>query len=292
MAAAHFDVLAISARLTVVGLSPAADDDFIVGYEIPRISAIHRAVTTFRPSGPIAVLDVGFLNGRVPYVLRLLDREGRISVTSTERDEDTVRNVMPAAERLLPGHRVVTLDLTDAPRPGAPRYDAVILGEVLEHISAEHLPAVFRVVAGLLEDDGVLIVTTPNLHGLVYRVRHALGADFLHDPLAHPQIGLPHVNLLSARLLTDLGKAAGLSPAAVEFHDFTSGPRARRSRAVALLQHVRSRTLSRALPQTGDDLLVVLRRGGPTPAPSAVFGRLDVSIRDSLAAARAAAGLR
>ena len=50
-------------------------------------------------------------------------------------------------------------------------------------ISAEHLPDILTGLRRLLRDRGIIVITTPNMHGLVPRVRHALGVDFLHDPV-------------------------------------------------------------------------------------------------------------
>lgn len=273
----------ITAAMVAHGLADDPMDAFVRGYELPRVRAVHSALrshlVTLRPR----VLDVGFLDGRVPFILRHLD--AALDLVCTERDQEAVSRASRRAGVLVPDVVVHVLDLTDISEPQN-SYDAVILGEVLEHISVEHLPNILSGLRTILRDEGIIIVTTPNLHGLAPRVRHALGADFLHDPVHHREMGLPHVNLLSARMLCDLARSAGLEVAGVDLNDFTSGMRARRSTRARILQAFRAATLSRLVPSTRDDLLVVLRRSAVVRPPSGVFSRTDVSLREALRATR------
>ena len=273
----------IASALVAHGLVGDVEDAHVRGYELPRIRAIHRALRKHAAAPRPSVLDVGYLHGFVPFTLRALDSE--LEITATERDEAAVREARLRAAELLPGLRVETLDLTRFP-DFERTYHAVILGEVLEHISVEHLPHILGSLRGILAPAGIIVITTPNLHGLIPRLRHALGADFLHDPVAHAAMGMPHINLLSARMLADVARSEGLDLAAVEFYDFTSRMRARSSRRARATAALRSATLSCWAPATRDDLLMVLRRSESETTPSPVFARPNVSLREAVRAAR------
>lgn len=271
------------ALLEANGLGGQPGDRFIEHYEIPRIRAIWAALRDL-PDTPLRVLDVGFLDGRVPLVLGGLDRGDRLMLTSTERDGATSDGARERARRLGLDVDVLPLDLI---RPGGPidgrTFDAIVLGEVIEHISGEHLTSLLRRLRGLVRPGGLVVVTTPNLHGLAFRVRHLLGVDFTHDPVPDATMGMPHVGLLSARMLVDLGKSVDLEPVSVRFYDFTSGHRCTTWRR-RLTQAIRARTLSQWRPDSRDDMVITLRRVDRASPPSAVFAHHDASLREGLAA--------
>src|SRR5262249_49921576 len=159
----------------------------------------------------------------------------------------SARRAAESARRLMPGLTVELLDLTRFDERER-AYDAIVLGEVLEHISVAHLPGILRGLRASLTEGGVVVITTPNLHGLAVRLRDALGAAFLHDPVPSGAMGWPHINLLSARMLGDVARNEGLDVVAVEFHDFTSRARARRSARMRAAVAVRAATVSALAP--------------------------------------------
>lgn len=261
-----------------VGLGDSPGQRFVEGYEMPRIAAIARHLREI-PGPEVRVLDVGFLAGRVPFVLTRLDP--RLRIVSTERDQVTAAAARARAADLHLDVEVEVLDLTEPMPSQQAAFDAVVLGEVIEHIPGDDMPAVLTGVREKLRDGGVLIVTTPNLHGAMARLRHLLGVDFAHDPVPDEVMGMPHINLMSARGICDLAAVAGFEPAAVEFHDFTSGQHTSRKRS--MLRAVRTRSLSRWVPDSRDDMVIVLRRSQSVGMPSPVFGSNDASLRAGLA---------
>jgi 2-polyprenyl-3-methyl-5-hydroxy-6-metoxy-1,4-benzoquinol methylase len=276
----------IADAMVMKRLADDGRDPFVRAFEIPRIRAIHDALRRYSAIESPSVLDIGYLDGRVPLALTMLDPQ--LDIICTERDEESAGNARRSAEEVVPGIPVDVLDLTHLSDLGGHEgsHDVVIVGEVLEHISVADLPSILSGIRRMLRDEGILIVSTPNLHGLTPRIRHALGVDFLHDPVKHDKMGMGHINLLSARMLCDLARDAGFEVAAVEFHEFTGALRAHRGTSARLWQGVRKATLSRFAVSTRDDLLVVLRRTERVTRPSEVFGRPDASFRASLRAAR------
>lgn len=201
-------------RLAEQGVVTPGNRRFVERYELPRIRRIHAVIRSHAPEHKsLRVLNIGLLDGLVPSALLLLD--ANMTITSTERpDADLVQATGPASLQATGRHDTARLDLTagDQTLTG---FDWVVCGEVLPSPS---LPQAMRNLRNAAER---VVVTTPNLHALRYRVRHLLGVDFKHDPVSHSRMGLGHVSLLSARLLIDLAADAGLVATDLEF---TRGP--------------------------------------------------------------------
>lgn len=76
-------------------------------------------------------------------------------------------------------------------------YDAVVAGEVVEHLYSPD--DVVRKIANVLKDEGVFLGSVPNAFSLKNRLRYVLGTKE-HTPLADPT----HINHFSRKELEDL----------------------------------------------------------------------------------------
>lgn len=98
------------------------------------------------------------------------------------------------------------------------QYDLVLVDNVLEHIL--HPLPFLRLAAGLLSDDGLMVVAIPPLDWL----RDALGrSSWVRARVSRPQLNVfteadEHVNMLSRAAMLRLAQAAGLRPLPVRFH--------------------------------------------------------------------------
>ncbi|MBI4588460.1 MAG: class I SAM-dependent methyltransferase [Candidatus Rokubacteria bacterium] len=124
----------------------------------------HSVILRFLPDGAgKRLLDVGAAEG---YLAELLGRRG-FEVTCLERDPGLAA---VAAEKC---RRVVTADLErELPLLDGP-FDVIVYGDVLEHLSD---PA--RVLSSLnqsLKEDGIVIVSVPNVAHLWVRLQLLLG---------------------------------------------------------------------------------------------------------------------
>jgi len=92
-------------------------------------------------------------------------------------------------------------------------FDMVIFTEIAEHLSHSTLLRMFRDLRAAMRDDGVLIVTTPNLASAVNRVRLLLGngdGPYFGDGMENLERGLyGHVVLYDVRRLRRLMHDAG-----------------------------------------------------------------------------------
>jgi 2-polyprenyl-3-methyl-5-hydroxy-6-metoxy-1,4-benzoquinol methylase len=145
------------------------------------------------------VLDVGCATGAVAQVLR--DRG--CAVTGIELDAQAAEQARPHLERLVVGS-VDELDLEA--ELGRATFDAIILGDVLEHLADP--VSVLQRLTGLLAPEGEVVASIPNVaHGAV---RLAL----LTGRFEYTDVGLldrTHLRFFTRRSLEHLFEDAGLA---------------------------------------------------------------------------------
>lgn len=146
------------------------------------------------PPGP--VLDLGAGSGA--WAARLL-RHG-YKVTSVERDPQAFS---------LPGSECLHLDLNDkfSTGLGGRRFRAITSIEVIEHL--ENPRAFLRECRELLESDGVLLFTTPNIENVPARLRFLASGElrlFGRDPAYNdPTHITPIHTFMLEKMLQDTG---------------------------------------------------------------------------------------
>ena len=137
---------------------------------------------------------------RFRYLLELIDRYlpgqgGRILDIGPSPLTELLRQRAPCAVETLglepeghfgPGHRHIHFDLNTlrdprTPRPTLPRYDLIVLAEVLEHLYTAPRP-VLRFLHEALKEGGILLLQTPNAASLPKRIKLLLGRN-PYDPI-------------------------------------------------------------------------------------------------------------
>ena len=147
------------------------------------------------------VLDVGCATG---YLARLLSERGN-QVVGIEIDAVAASQAEPWLERIVIGD-LEKLDLDSELE--ADRFDAIVLADVLEHLSDPL--AVLRQTPSLLRPGGSVIVSIPNVaHGAVRLA--LLGGHFDYQPLG--LLDDTHLRFFTRSTVDDLLRAAGLVPA-------------------------------------------------------------------------------
>jgi 2-polyprenyl-3-methyl-5-hydroxy-6-metoxy-1,4-benzoquinol methylase len=124
------------------------------------------------PSRAKRILDVGCARGRLGHELKLQDPTRY--VVGVEQDPDAAK---AAGERL---DDVFVLDVqVDTPpiEPGS--LDCLLLGDVLEHLVDPE--EVLRRYRGLLRDDGLVLVSVPNIQHFSV-IKNLLRGDFMYQP--------------------------------------------------------------------------------------------------------------
>jgi len=296
-ARAHDDAL-VDRMLACLPVTQQARN-LLAFYELPRIRTVFDLLERHTPDVPLRLLNIGFLNGVVPFLLFHLDRADRLHITSSERggSKSLASAASLQAGGLFPAgrHDVVDLDLDRLNEDGTlagwetrrETFDWVLLGEVIEHIPSIHAPKILRFFHRVLAPGGRLVITTPNLHGFKMRLRHLLGIDFTHDPLGDETMGYPHVNLFSSRQLCDLARANRFAVNDVLYRDFTAGPRrhGNDSRAVArAAEALRLMTLSRLAPAWREDLILCFQKRTAAQPTSPVYGAYNSGFLQGLRA--------
>lgn len=154
------------------------------------------------------VLDVGCATG---YLARALIGHG-CTVSGVELDAVAAEEARPVLKELVVGD-LETIDLGQAFDPGA--FDAVVFGDVLEHVSDPL--TVLRSSLALLDDDGFVVVSIPNVaHG-------AVRLSLLNGNFDYRDRGLldsTHVRFFTRTTVEALLSDAGLVP--VDFRRTTA----------------------------------------------------------------------
>lgn len=156
----------------------------------------------------------------------------------------------------------VEVDLNDLQfaerRPGLARYDVVVAAEVIEHLYTAPT-IVLRYLASALEDDGALILQTPNAAALKKRLQLARGRN-PYEPIRENRYYAGHFHEYTVGELEQAAAAAGLDvESCLLANYFRTG--SRKNAAYARLE----RWVPRGLR---DGITMVLRRANQPGLPS------------------------
>lgn len=126
------------------------------GFRVAYRNRFARTIDYLRAAKPAGgrVLDLAAAQGNFSIVLAALGYQ----VTWNDLRDDIIGYVRLKTDRtdihFLPGN------IFDLPVEQVGRFDAVIATEIIEHVA--HPDAFLRKLAGFLEPDGVIVLTTPN----------------------------------------------------------------------------------------------------------------------------------
>lgn len=150
---------------------------------------------------PARVLDLG--GGHGSFALRLKDEGYDVTIADLDPPKDL-------------GVRTLSLDLNATQSHGAldgGPYDGIVCVEVIEHL--ESPVQLLRSALRFTRDNGVLLVTTPNVVDLDSRVRFLVGGDFwlfTKAEAARPASQFSHIAILPYWLLLALLQRVGWHP--------------------------------------------------------------------------------
>jgi SAM-dependent methyltransferase len=216
------------------------------------------------------VAHVGFADVGCELTNRILNRQLHARLADASADLvglDISADAVAEAEREgLQAHVVDCTDLAAVSALDIGQFDCVILGEVIEHVSNPGL--LIDSMAKLVEEQGTLLITTPNARRPIDVLLAAFGRE-----LVHPD----HVALYSPRTITRLLEVHGWEVTAILTYVNERPPFRRASVKARLLRVVPA--LTRVLAQHGkpyvaDGLIVLAGRSGAgevIPRPRASF---------------------
>ena len=125
------------------------------------LGTAHRAVIAACPSNK-RVLDLGCSTG---YVARALERDKKCRVVGVELDASAATMAVQAGLTVIPGSLSDESVRKRVAELGP--YGAVICADILEHL--ENSDAIIDWIRGILRDDGVLILSVPNVANYTIR---------------------------------------------------------------------------------------------------------------------------
>lgn len=217
---------------------------------------IAKAVTLLRERKPQHILDIGFFPGFIGQALRDAGFTGRL-------DGLGLLNGHNAAEFTPPYDHLYVQEIdpfygTIGPLDLGQRYDLILGLEIVEHL-IDPLPF-FRLIAGNLSDNGVALVTTPNVSSFGAACRLLLGRtnheSFERSVFTWKSDWRAHIRLYDRGELIRFGEMHGL--ASVTHQYFVSAALAYEQRkGVAWLLR---RMVSTLIPHLREDQAIVFAR--------------------------------
>jgi len=230
-----------------------------------RCARVVEAVARFAPpAAPLRVLEVGLGSGYVAAALRhrfgdgvrlwAVDHPSRAPAHDPELRTELERRGIAFEQVDLAGGRLEAF--------AGERWHAAVLSEVIEHLSPPLVPQVLGALGERLVDDGVVVVTSPNLRSFHRRVSFALGRGRLLDPplpLDEADGTLGHVRLYGRAEIEELAGAAQLEVVHWEYADWETALFAGGS-VRARVRDGSQRLAARLAPALGTAWLAVLRR--------------------------------
>ncbi len=217
---------------------------------------IGKAVALMRERKAQSILDIGFFPGYVGQALRDAGYTGRLDgfglLNGRQADEFTPPYDHLFVQELDPFHGAIgSLDLER-------KYDLILGLEIVEHL-IDPLPF-FRLIAGNLSDNGVALVTTPNVSSFGAACRLLLGRSnhesFERSVFTWKSDWRAHVRLYARDELVQFGEMHHL--AVVEHAYFvTAALRYEQRKGIGWLLR---RVASALVPHLREDQLTVFRR--------------------------------
>lgn len=265
------------------------DFEVLTNFDTPRIRTVYRYIKDYFKNTEkykkIRTLEIGYHIGLVVELLKILDERKQLDICATER-------FTPENWELI-GTPRCPLDMLDLmndeersdfidKKKGS--FDCIVLGEVIEHIPGNYFSAIFSAMYSLLAEGGLLIVTTPNLHNLLFRISHLLGADYDKDAIPN-HMGFPHINNCSLRKVVDFAHASRFLMVKSEYTNFGTGYIIAKSNSNLrkFIERLRVLTICKLIPSLSDDFIVSFEKTKSSSGRTSLFfGNNHVSFLESL----------
>jgi 2-polyprenyl-3-methyl-5-hydroxy-6-metoxy-1,4-benzoquinol methylase len=185
-----------------VNLAWVKDNDFLRNFEAERFLVMRDVIETSSPSfqKQLQILDFGYLHGLIPEFLHR--RFPGAQVTVYDRPDSFVFTNSEYKELISTRSylRVEPRDIADLATASG-EYDLIILGEIIEHLDPTLVARALSHLRRLIAPHGMLLITTPNAHGLRNIASAALGRAVEHPPIPDQTMGYGHIHLWSPPVL-------------------------------------------------------------------------------------------
>ncbi|MEO1083196.1 MAG: class I SAM-dependent methyltransferase [Acidobacteriota bacterium] len=231
-----------------------------------RLLAVHRALDDVLPRrGPVRALELGVGHGElVVPMAELFPHTEWTAIEHPKRRYLGKASYRASLERAR--CQVVAGSLTAPSLPlGSESFDVATLSEVIEHLPSTALPPLLDEAHRVLRPGGHLVITTPNLLALTYRLLLLLGRSPFEPPVetsfAPETYG--HIRLWSAAEVEALGRDAGFDIVRRRHETWMLGYYCFDKASMRLAERMLlalDKTLGTLRPRLRDSWLMVLRR--------------------------------
>jgi 2-polyprenyl-3-methyl-5-hydroxy-6-metoxy-1,4-benzoquinol methylase len=187
-----------------------------------------RDVYDVMPKTITTLLDVGCSRGGFCHLVKL--NRPSVTVWGIEADPEAAAEAAPRADRVIVG------SFPDDVPDEAPRFDAILFSDVLEHM--EDPWAALRAAKALLSPDGVVLASIPN-------IRHWSGirSIIIRGDFTYTETGLfdrTHLRFFTRSTMLAMFASEGYATERIV--------------PTGMSQRLVARTLRRLLPRTGEEI--------------------------------------
>lgn len=179
-----------------------------------QLHSSHAQITKLLNQAPAAseILELGIASGYMGKYLSSLNLG--FSIIGIEKDRVLAQQAVPYYKRVL----ILDLDREDMPHLGA--FDFIILADILEHL---YKPLeLLKKMRTLLKDNGLIVVSVPNIANFVIRLRLLFGYFNYGE---RGILDKEHIRFFTLKTAKQLIEASGLKivnsyPTSIPFHLF------------------------------------------------------------------------
>ena len=192
--------------------------------ELTRLLEIVKIVNSLRTNKKLELLEIGIGLSYITSALRSVFSGDELAIDAVEHpnvpllSNDAFKSYLAQTQVSLK-----PVDICSQPLPyDDSLFDVVVFSETIEHISPTIVPAILKEISRVLRQDGIVIISSPNLAAWQNRWRLMRGKSFFDEALPLEGAGgtYAHIRLYTANEIASLLKHFGMKTIGVKYLKF------------------------------------------------------------------------